>query len=203
MTIPLTLTSSENTTGGWSQVTPGLPRGTSFTAGSTPTTTPATTCCSRAPSRDLVRGIMTCESSNNWALSTTSFDKSTYLHARQNCWQRNASRRKRRRGRFPRASPAGLPGSRNCGMQGDLPNSATVAQKYSFLGSRVCHCRTAKGPSDLRVPSSLHHINVRRCSGPTRAIFQRPLICDASNDRAYGTWMGAVRDQASVQIVEP
>lgn len=162
MTIPLTLTSYENTTGAWSKVTPGLHRGTSFTVGSTPTTTPATTCCSRAPSQHLVRGIMTCESSNNRAPSATSFDNSTYLHMRENCWTalRAAQRvtTKATSGAFP--SPAGLPGSRICGLQGDLPNSATVAQKCSSLGSRVCHCRTAKGPSDPRVPSCLHRVNV-------------------------------------------
>ena len=53
-------------------------------------------------------------------------------------------------------------------------------------------------PSDLRVPSCLHHVNVARQPGPIRAIFLHPLICDVSNDRAYGTWMSAVRDQASI-----
>jgi len=118
---------------------------------------------------------------------------STCLHARE-VWESKAraSRPKRRRRLFCPV-PALLSGSsKTCAQQGDLPKAATVAPKALLLGTPKAgmscwfHRRTATGLSDLRVPSLSPRMNVHEQHGPIRAIFWHPLVCDASNDRAFG-----------------
>jgi hypothetical protein len=201
VTIPLTLTSNKTPNkdrGDRSKVTPGLHRGTSFTVaqvGSTAIHQPH-----RAVRVHLLRGTMTCESSTEPQSLCRLLADSTNLHAREllesaaQCVTTKATSE----ALLPRVQcqPCWTLASRNRGLQNDLPITVTVALRCSLLGYPGMSLSNRHRRSDLRVPSSLHRVDVVRQPGPIRAIFLHPLICDVSNDRAYGIWMSAVRDQA-------
>jgi hypothetical protein len=82
-------------------------------------------------------------------------------------------------------------------VQVDLPNEVILAPKSSLAAWQQVRDfgTTIEQPHSFRSPRAahLHQLNVFEQHGPTRAIFLHPLVCDLSNDRAYGIRICTVR----------